>query len=508
MSGITHKNQKDYPGSNTFLHALVSYVFFSGVLFFIFFFLLATSAHAASYSFSPASGSHAVGEAFSVRVMVDSAGAAVNSGKGTISYDATKLTAVSASKEGSPFNLWIKEPSINVGAGTIVFEGGGTTAISGSKAVITINFKGKAEGAATVKFTDADLLAGAGQKALSGALPSASYTITVAAAKPPTTTTEPTPPKKTERTVKIPPPETPVIKSTTHDAEKAVWYKERVAKFTWDLPFGVTGLKVGFDDKPDGEASELHEPPIGEFSKSDIADGVYYLHVVYASRGGWGSSTTYKISVDGTPPEEFVASATGGDLTAQVRFDTKDVLSGIDSYRIGLDDARSRVVQPSELISGGYTLTNIDPGDHTITVVAVDKAGNEREAKTPVTVTGTKPIDPSTQPVETSGFGPIYWVSLLFMGALAIVITMLIKERRAFHEEKDHIKREAMEAGDKLINVFGVLRDEIEEKVLELSHKPNMTDNERAILEALKDALDISEELIDKEIEDVRKLLK
>jgi hypothetical protein len=65
-----------------------------------------------------------------------------------------------------------------------------------------------------------------------------------------------------------------------------------------------------------------------------------------------------------------------------------------------------------------------------------------------------------------------------------------------------------MEVGDRLINIFGVLRDEIEEKVLELSHKPNMTDAERNILEGLKDALDVSEELIDKEIEDVRKLLK
>jgi hypothetical protein len=35
-----------------------------------------------------------------------------------------------------------------------------------------------------------------------------------------------------------------------------------------------------------------------------------------------------------------------------------------------------------------------------------------------------------------------------------------------------------------------------------------MTDTERNVLEGLKDALDISEELIDKEIEDVRKLLK
>lgn len=468
--------------------------------------LSSTVAYAASYSFSPASGSHGVGESFSVRVMIDAAGAAVNTGDGTISYDTTKLTAVSVSKEGSPFNLWVTEPTISAGAGTISFAGGGTTAVSGQKAVATITFKGKAEGTAEVKFAKGTLLAGAGQNALSGALPTASYTITAATATPPPTPT-PTTPTKPTKTVNIPPPEEPVIKSTSHP-DQAVWYKERSAKFAWDIPYGVTGLKIGFDDKVDGVASELHEPPIPDFSKDDIADGVYYFHAIYKNRGGWGSSTVYKISIDATPPEEFTASATGGDLTAQVRFEAKDVLSGIALYRVGLDEARSRDVQPSELVSGGYTLTNIDPGDHMITIVAVDKAGNEREAKAPVTVTGTKPVDPSTAPVETSGFGAIYWVSLLFMAALAIVITMLIKERRAFHEEKDYIKREAMEAGDKLINVFAVLRDEIEEKVLELSHKPNMTDNERNILESLKDALDISEELIDKEIEDVRKLLK
>jgi Cohesin domain len=469
------------------------------------------SAYAATYSFAPASGSYGVGESFSVRLMVDSAGAAVNTGDGTITYDTAKLTAVTVSKDGSPFNLWVTEPTINAGAGTISFAGGGTAAIAGSKAVLTITFKGKVEGDAALKMTKGTLLAGAGQNALSGALPTGTFKITAAASKPtpaPSTTTTPPPvAKKPERVVNIPTPEAPVVKSASHP-DQAVWYKERAVKITWDIPYGVTSLKTGFDTTQEGTAADVHEPPTGEFTKAEVVDGVHYFHIRYMNRGGWGSSTTYKISIDGTPPEEFTATATGGDLTAQVRFETRDTLSGIALYRIGVDDARSRDVQPNELVSGGYTITNMDPGDHTITVIAVDQAGNEREAKVPVTVTGTKPVDPSTQPVETSGFGPIYWVSLLFMAALAIVITMLIKERRAFHEEKDHIKREAMEAGDKLINVFGVLRDEIEEKVLELSHKPNMTDNERTILEALKDAIDISEELIDKEIEDVRKLLK
>ncbi|MBP9760107.1 MAG: hypothetical protein KBD24_01935 [Candidatus Pacebacteria bacterium] len=481
------------------------YVFLStfySLLLSTFFFLPSTPAYAATYSLSPAGGSYGVGQTFQVRVMADSAGAAVNTGDATITFDDTKLSAVSASKEGSPFNLWVTEPKIS--GSTITFAGGGTTPISGSKAVVTITFKGKAEGSAKVDITKGTLLAGAGQNVLTGQT-GATYTITPASATP-TPTPEATPPKKTERVVNIPVPEPPVIKSESHP-DQTLWYSVANAKFSWDIPYGVTSLKVGFGTEEKGEPTELREPPIGTWNKEGLTDGTWYFHAVYKNRGGWSSSTDYKINIDTTPPEEFSATATGGDLTAQVRFEAKDTLSGIASYRIGVDEGRTRDVQPSELSGGGYTLTNLDPGSHTITVTAIDKAGNERESGTSVEVTGTKPVEQSKE-VQTSGFGAIYWVSLLFMAALAVVVTMLLQERRRHTEEKDRLKREAAEAGDKLINIFGVLRDEIEEKVLELSHKPNMTDNERNILEALKDALDISEELIDKEIEDVRKLLK
>jgi len=457
-------------------------------------------AEAATYALSPASGSYSVGQTFQVRVMVDST-EGVNTGDATITFDANTLTAVSVSKDGSPFNLWVTEPKIS--GGTITFAGGGTTAISGSKAVATITFKGKAEGTGAVEFSKATLLAGAGKDVLSGKT-GASYTITPAVAAPPP---EDKPVPKPERVVNIPAPEAPVIKSDTHP-DPTIWYAKADAKFSWDIPYGVTGMKIAFSDTADAEPSELHEPPISTWSKAGLEDGVWYFHANYKNRGGWSSSTHFMIQIDVTPPEEFSATAIGGDLTAQLRFEATDALSGISVYRIGIDGGRTRDVQPSELTGGGYTLSNLDPGPHTFTVTAVDKAGNERSTEASVEVTGEKPVEKEEGAVETSGFGAIYWVSLLFMAALAIVVTMLIQERRKHTEEKDRLKREAAEAGDKLINIFGVLRDEIEEKILELSHKPNMTDNERNILEALKDALDISEELIDKEIEDVRKLLK
>jgi len=459
-------------------------------------------AHAASYALSPAGGTYNVGKTFTIKVMVDSAGEEVNTGDATIAYDKSKLTAVRVSKDGSPFNLWVTEPAVDAVAGTITFAGGGTAPISGTKAIATISFKAKADGSADVSFSKASLLAGAGQNVLTGST-GATYTLTPADEAP----TTPTPTTPTHK-VNIPPPDAPTIKSSTHP-DTSAWYSVADAKFSWDIPYGVLGLKLAFDDDPKGEPTELHEPPIGDWTKNGIKDGIWYFHLVYTNRGGWGSSTTYRVQVDTTPPEAFTPTAIGGDLTAQVRFEVTDALSGVAVYRIGMDGGTTRDVQPTELSNGGYTLSNIDPGDHSITVIAVDAAGNEREETTTVTVTGTKPVVPGdSKAVQTSGFGAIYWVSLLFMAALAVVVTMFIQERRRFVQEKDRIKRETMEAGEKLINVFGVLRDEMEERVLDLSHKPNMTDNERNILEGLKDALDISEELIDKEIEDVRKLLK
>lgn len=486
MSGVL-RNEKVYIHTQNVLR------FVSLLLFF----LLPAVTHAASYSLSPASGDFEVGKNFAVRVMVNSDGAAVNTGDATITFDANKLTAVSVSKDGSPFNLWVTEPAVK--GNTVVFAGGGTSPISGSKAVVTITFRAKAEGAAKVDFSKATLLAGAGQNVLSGST-GGTYTVVAASAAP-----EPEEKPKEERTVKIPPPDAPTIKSTTHP-DQGAWFNESNAKFVWDIPYGVLGVRLGFDENKDGTSTQLFEPPVGEWSKQGVTDGTWYFHLEYKNRGGWGSSTTYRIQVDTTPPKEFQVTTVGGDLTAELRFEAIDELSGIALYRVAVDEGRARDVQPSEVASGVYKITNLDPGDHSVKVTAVDQAGNERSAEASVTVTGTKTVE--EQEVQTSGLGAIYWVSILFMAALAITITMLVQERRRYKEEKDHIKRETMEVGDRLINIFGVLRDEIEEKVIELSHKPNMTDNERNILEGLKDALDISEELIDKEVEDVRKLLK
>lgn len=470
--------------------------------------LVPHGAHAATLGFAPASGSYAVGKTFTVRAVADTGSESLRglTVGGSITFNPTLLAVVSATKDPA-FGLCTPDPTPNNTEGTIAFGCGTSGSATGQATIFSITFKVKQEGTAQVSYKAPQLLVG-GVNKLTGTPASAAYTLTSQVATPPAETAPSKPAPKEADTKKIPPPNVPVVESSTHP-DQTKWYNGTVAKFAWDFPYGVIGVRVGFDQTAEGTSSvKEHEPPIGEWNTDALTDGTWYLHVQYRNRGGWGSSTVFKVQVDTTPPEPFTVTASGGDLSAQLMFEARDVLSGVVLYRVSIDGARPTDVQPRDVASGSYTRTNLDPGDHTAKVVALDMAGNERAVEVPVTVTGTKPANEAAQPVQTSGFGAIYWISLLFMAALAVAITVLMQERRRFHEEKEQIKREAMEAGDKLINIFGVLRDEIEEKVLELSHKPNMTDSERNVLEELKDALDVSEELIDKEIEDVRKLLK
>jgi rRNA maturation endonuclease Nob1 len=80
-------------------------------------------------------------------------------------------------------------------------------------------------------------------------------------------------------------------------------------------------------------------------------------------------------------------------------------------------------------------------------------------------------------------------------------------ERGAFKREKYVTKREADEVRDNVSNVFAALREEVGEQAGLLFQKPNPSALDREVMMRVNEALDLSEELISKEVEDVRKLL-
>ncbi len=472
----------------------------------------AAFANAANLSFSPASGTYSTGQTFTVGVAVNSDGSQVNTAQGVITFNPSVVTVVSISRDGSPLNLWVEEPSFSNSAGTITFSGGATTPLSGTRNIFSITFRAVAQGTASVGARDIDILAGAGQD-VTGTIGSGSYTITAAAAPTPTPTPQPAPtsPPATSGLgglgAGITPQAPNNINSATH-AESDEWYATSTATFSWSVPSGIVSVRTLLDDQATSTPTETQTPPIATITYEDIEDGIWYFHLAFENRNGWGEAAHRRIQIDTVPPEAFDLRVEGGDLSAELFFETEDSGSGLAEYVIEVNGVQRERITPNDLVDGQYTLTNLTPGEATFTVIAIDRAGNTTSAEASALITGELPSATQGSTESVSPFGPVYWVSLIFAALLAIVIGMLIFERRRFAEEKDRIKIEAVEAGERLVSIFDVLREELEEKILTLSHKPNMTDTERQTLQSLKEALDISEELLDKEIEDVRKLVK
>ncbi len=473
-----------------------------GAALVLFFVLLPSAAHAAVLKVIPAGGSFPVGKNFTVQIAIDAAGAPVNSAEGKLSFDSGKLSVVGVSKEGA-FNLWVEEPAYSNTAGTVTFSGGSTKPFNTTRTIFSVTFRPKEEGSTVVSFSSSRVLAGAGQD-VSGGTQGGVYTLTRAAEPQESRAAAPTRPSRGSGLKPRPPKE---IVSSTHPDEDT-WYATSTVAFTWDVPYGILAVRTGFGAATSSIEMKEHEPPITEVTYEGVEDGIWYFMLAYKNRNGWGEPKSYRVQIDTAPPEPFTLSAEGGDRAARLRFFATDTLSGVATYAIAVNGLEVETVDARNVAEGiPYLLQGLSPGTHEITVTAYDRAGNATAARGTVVVTGA-PTEKETAAQQPLTPGIFYWVTIGYAILLVALIALLLFERKRHADERDRIRAEAVEAGERLVGVFDALREEIEEKVLALSHKPNMTDNERKILESLKEALDISEELLDKEIEDVRKLVK
>ncbi len=349
------------------------------ILFSVFYFpFSAGSAHAATLYTSPSTGSYAVGSTFSVGIFVSSAGESANAVSGEISFPVDKLQVLSVSKSGSIINLWVQEPSFSSTEGLINFEGivlnPGFTG-SGGK-IITINFKNKAAGNATLSFSSGSILAndGKGTNILTG-LGNAVFTIAESGgtAQPPAGEQTNTINKST----KVPP--APIIYSPTHpDSEK--WYSQNSPEFRWNLTKDIIGVSAYLNDKPLSNPGPASDGLFDSKTYQNLKDGIWYFHLKLKNSYGWGAISHFKFQIDTTPPKPFNIKVIDGDETENpcptIVFDTTDSDSGINYYKVKVGEGNFNTVIADVVKSNPYTLSCQDPGKKTILVEAFDKAGN------------------------------------------------------------------------------------------------------------------------------------
>ncbi len=180
-------------------------------LFGLFGVLLASKANAASLYFSPSSGSYQIGNTFAVSMYVSSADQAMNACEATIGFSTDKLEIISVSTKNSIFSLLVESPTFSNTKGSAHYSGivlnPGYTGTRGS--LVTINFRAKALGKATISITNAQVLANDGQGTnILTSRGSASFTIIERPAPAPVT------PKPEPKPEPIKPP-TPIVPTTT-----------------------------------------------------------------------------------------------------------------------------------------------------------------------------------------------------------------------------------------------------------------------------------------------------
>jgi len=115
--------------------------------------------------------------------------------------------------------------------------------------------------------------------------------------------------------------------------------------------------------------------------------------------------------------------------------------------------------------------------------------------------------------VSLSGFslGPllvsfkVLVFSLLSVFFLGMIIGAFFIYRT--NKTKKILRKETQEAKDSLSKAFSALKEEIEEQIEMFDTKPGFSEKERKVYNDLKEALDVSEKFIGKEIEDIEKEL-
>ena len=466
-------------------------------------------ASGAVLSLSPSSGTFGVGKTFTVQVLVDST-QTFNSASAKLTFDKDVLSVQTVSKTSSALSLWAVEPSFSNTAGTIDFEGGNTTAITGKKTLLSITFKGLTEGAGKVEFTTASVLAADGKGTdIAGAKNAASFDISVSAVEPTPPPAAPIP----DPGLLGPKPEAPDVTSTTHLDEK-LYYNSGKAKFIWELPPDVTVVRIAFDAKPETVPTTSYDPAINEKEYDQLIEGVMYFHLRYKNDAGWGPTTHKKIMIDKGAPPTFALDITvpASTTDAQLKFSATDTPSGIDRYEIVVDGGNSIKIAPADIKADVYTLAGQTPGEHSVTLKAYDKAGNYTPVDGKFTIEGDTEaeaaakakaaIDDEPKPTD---WGLIANIALV--AVIAFLIGYLWYERKTFRREIYVAKKESDELRDNLGNIFAALREEIGEQVGGLFQRPNPSAQDREVMGKINEAIDLSEELISKEAEDVRKLL-
>jgi len=478
---------------------------------------------AAEVLLAPNSGTYSTGQTFTVAVRVAPAGRSVNAVEANLRFDPAVLSVVSVSKDGSVFSLWTTEPTFSNSAGTIAFGGGSPSPFTAQSNLVNVTFRALAPGTGSVSVASASVLAadGQGTDVFTRGVP-ASFTVGAATTPPPATPSTPSAPQNegnsgNEAIIFGDPPRAPEVGSPAF-LDPEVWYKLKTGTFSWQLPFDVNAVAIQLTTNPENEPNTtpdaIFEPPIDEFviTPDMVQDGLQYFSIRYRNQVGWGVTLNRKLLIDTTPPEPFTIEVRASNSPTgfpTLNFEANDVTSGVAYYEMTIASNEPIRVTPDEARLG-YLLRDLEDGTYTVKIVAYDQAGNTRESTVAVLITAGW-IKPVTEVEKRSIWSYLTFTNLLITFLVVVIVLMVFVlwyDRKQTKLKEDKLRRETREIQDQMEKIFSALRDEIYDQINTITKRKRLSKNEKEAVEGLNQALEVSETLIEKEINDVKAILK
>ncbi len=455
-------------------------------------------AHAATLQINANPVSLSPGGIATLSIVLNSEGVAINNADARIVFPADLLEVISISKGGSIFSLWVEEPVYSNVTGIITFNGGipapGFTGSYGT--ALSVVVKAKKTGQADLIFSDAAVRAndGLGTDVLTA---KTGKTISITEKETPSITATPTPaPSSTALH----------ITSPTHPSQE-LWYKDSSPIYRWNIPTGVTAIQTGIDNNAFGVPRVTYSPAIKERTIADLEDGVWYFKARARKDGVWGPTSTYIVRIDTTIPKknDVVFSYDDTKKVLTINADIIDEMSGLDYYEIHINGALLQKVPAGDFASGSYELAVNTPGDNTVTLVAVDRAGNSVEASGVFSATAapepTAPVREQLLVIIGSFTIPaIYLILIILLIILASAIGAFILGQHYCKHRNKLKTRTALAKGDGA-KVLLTLKKRLE-KHLEIlqrtRHSRILSKEERDIKEAIEGDLDEVDRAIEK----------
>ena len=347
-------------------------------------------AQAATIYGHPIVGSYKAGETIPFKVYLSSSDQEANAISATVLYPPTSIEVVSISKTNSIVNLWVQEPSFNNSTGELSFEGViFNPAYQGSQGeVLSVIFRTKTPGTSSINITNASVLAndGQGTNILTG-VQGATYTIESILA--PAIVQEETQTTQVEDQQSQPDtnllPRKPDIQSHTHP-DQNIWYSGIMGDFYWDITDEIESVAISIGRNPDSNPSINYSPPIDERSMIGLDNGVWYLHAKYKNEHGWGPVSRYTFRVDNEPPTEpdmIIFGSGDGENSIKISLAAEDQLSGMDHYQLTFNNDSFYRIELDE--ADRYQIDDLPDGVYTVSVNAIDKAGNSSAISTQIT---------------------------------------------------------------------------------------------------------------------------